>query len=94
MNDRILATLPATSAHEQIVVLLTKSDDGQSRVSLAHQSWAPHLGWYTQQRIDLEPRQAAALRQALGSPESRPAAPSGLAAKAPPQYLRLHSESA
>ena len=64
----LLATLDSDHADERVQVVLNRTSDGASAVSLVQQSWSESLGWYTQQALDLTPEQVGQLRSALGTP--------------------------
>ncbi len=63
----LLATLDSDHADERVQVVLNRTSDGASTVSLVQQSWSESLGWYTQQALDLTSEQVGQLRSALGS---------------------------
>lgn len=62
----ILATLDSAHPDERVQVVLQRSPEGGSAVSLIQQSWSESLGWYTQKAMDLSPEQVRQLRAALG----------------------------
>ena len=59
-----LSTIPGTDEDSRVAVVLTHAD-AQSRIELHQQSWGEGIGWFTQNKVVLEPQQAAALAASL-----------------------------
>ncbi|MBX9654341.1 hypothetical protein K2Y11_12070 [bacterium] len=68
----LLTEIPGTDAESRLAVFLT-CQDGVSIMTLAQQSWAEGIGWFSQSSIEIDPAQLPMLRQALGQGGGRPA---------------------
>jgi hypothetical protein len=72
--ETVLSTIPASET-ERLVVVLIQPADAASRLELRQQSFSNGIGWFTQNSVQLESGQVAALRNALGVTGQRPARP-------------------
>lgn len=64
--ETVLTSIPASTEHERLLVVLVQSPDHGSRIELRQQSFSQSIGWFTQSTIPMEPGQVAGLRNALG----------------------------
>lgn len=64
--ETVLSTIPASDT-ERLLVVLIQSGEAGSRMELRQQSFSKGIGWFTQNSVQLEPSQVAALRNALGN---------------------------
>ncbi|WP_372896950.1 hypothetical protein [Stieleria sp.] len=62
----ILNVFPSDSG-DQRLVLARESDGNGSTLVLRQESRSPHVGWFVQSRIAIEPNQVAALKMTLTS---------------------------
>lgn len=61
-NETLLTVLPGASDLERLVVVLVKTSEGESQISLRQQTWAENIGWYDQKSLELAPHQLRQLR--------------------------------
>jgi hypothetical protein len=64
--ETVLTSIPSSSEHERLLLVLVQSPDHGSRIELRQQSFSQSIGWFTQSTIPMEPGQIAGLRNALG----------------------------
>lgn len=67
MNATILNVFPGESGVERLVLARELGDNGAAQLVLRQESRSPHVGWFVQSRIAIEPNQVAALKMTLTS---------------------------
>ncbi|MCS7465848.1 hypothetical protein NZK35_04055 [Stieleria sp. ICT_E10.1] len=67
MNSMILNVFPSDSGDQRLVLARESDGDGSSTLVLRQESRSPHVGWFVQSRIAIEPNQVAALKMTLTS---------------------------
>jgi hypothetical protein len=67
MTSTILNVFPSESAKARLVLARETSDQGADLLVLRQESLSPHVGWFVQSRIAIEPDQVAALKMTLTS---------------------------
>lgn len=67
MNFTILNVFPSDSGDERLVLAREIDDRGVEQLVLRQESRSPHVGWFVQSRIAIEPGQVAALKMTLTS---------------------------
>lgn len=92
-RQTVVATLPSTSDHERIELVLCHQPGQAARLQLRQQSWGDGVGWFTQSSIELEPEQVAGLKLALG-PVGRTGRSTTPAVKAAPVLRLVQADSA
>lgn len=80
LSEIILATIPGARDDEQLEVALCQFADG-SKIELRQQTWGEGIGWFTQNRVRLEPQQVGELRGVIGSSPTAKGFPSTFGAK-------------
>src|SRR5947207_15990358 len=81
--ETVLTAIPASDT-ERLLLVLVQSPEHGSRMELRQQSFSAGIGWFTQNTVQLEPNQVAALRNALGSSASGRSA-----SRLPPEFARI-----
>ncbi len=89
LSEVVLATLPGADDSEQLVVVLCQTPEHGSRLELRQQTWGDGIGWFTQNRIQLQPHQVAELRAVLGSSGSQAKRPRRDSTPLPKAFSRL-----
>ena len=78
LSETQIATIPGQNDGERLAVVHILKAEGGSQIELRQQSWGEGVGWFTQNRLPIEPHQLSELRNSLGSSgvnSSRPATP-------------------
>ena len=65
--ETIISTLPASSQHDRVLVVMVCATGEPSRLELRQQSFSEGIGWFTQSSVQLETNQVADLKNALGT---------------------------
>ncbi|MCO8120826.1 hypothetical protein NHH03_03680 [Stieleria sp. TO1_6] len=67
MTSTILNVFPSESGTDRLVLVRETAEAGVSQLVLRQESQSPHVGWFVQSRIVIEPNQVAALKMTLTS---------------------------
>ena len=67
MTSTILNVFSSESGEERFVLARETSDQDAEQSVLRQESRSPHVGWFVQSRIAIEPTQVAALKMTLTS---------------------------
>ncbi|WP_182867655.1 hypothetical protein [Stieleria mannarensis] len=67
MNSTILNVFPSDSGDQRLVLAQETDAAGTATLVLRQESRSPHVGWFVQSRIAIEPNQVAALKMTLTS---------------------------
>lgn len=67
MNSTILNVFPSDSGENRLVLARETDESGATQLVLRQESRSPHVGWFIQSRIAIEPNQIAALKMTLTS---------------------------
>ena len=65
--ETTISTLPASSQHDRVLVVMISEAGEPSRLELRQQSFSEGIGWFTQSSVQLETTQVADLKNALGT---------------------------
>ena len=90
MNSTILNVFPSESDGARLVLARELNELGQSQLVLRQESLSPHVGWFIQSRIPIEPHQVSALKMTLTSNLVRETTPKDES----PSVLRFRSAMA
>ncbi len=67
MDTSILNVFPGQSDDDRLVLAREISDDNLAHLVLRQETRSPHVGWFVQSRIVIEPAQDAAVKMTLTS---------------------------
>lgn len=67
MDTSILNVFPGQSGNDRLVLAREVNDDNEPQLVLRQETRSPHVGWFVQSRIVIEPTQVAALKMTLTS---------------------------
>ncbi|MCA9137060.1 MAG: hypothetical protein KDB00_09885 [Planctomycetales bacterium] len=90
MDTTILNVFPGQSNDDRLVLAQETADDQVTHLVLRQETRSPHVGWFVQSRIVIEPGQVAALKMTLTSN----LVPDCVACEEPPAILSFRSAKA